>query len=77
MEIKDGGILIIAAPRTGSTNLMKSIGSAYNKKERFEPDIVKKWPRYDSSNDVVKFVNGFNVLPFNIEPIDELKNVEL
>ena len=56
MEIKDGGILIIAAPRTGSTNLMKSIGSAYNKKERFEPDIVKKWPRYDSSNDVVKFV---------------------
>lgn len=56
MEIKDGGILIISGPRTGSTNLLKSIGSAYNKKERFEPDIVKKWPPYDSSNDVVKFV---------------------
>lgn len=56
MEIKDGGILIISGPRTGSTNLLKSIGSAYNKKERFEPDIVKKWPPYDSNNDVVKFV---------------------
>ena len=56
MEIKEGGILIISGPRTGSTNLLKSIGSAYNKKERFEPDIVKKWPPYDSSNDVVKFV---------------------
>ena len=29
------------------------------------------------SNDVVKFVNGFSVVSFNIEPIDELKNVEL
>ena len=56
MEIKEGGILIISGPRTGSTNLLKSIGSAYNKKERFEPDIIKKWPPYDSSNDVVKFV---------------------
>ena len=56
MEIKDGGILIISGPRTGSTNLLKSISSAYNKKERFEPDIVKKWPPYDSSSDVVKFV---------------------
>jgi len=56
MEIKDGGILIISGPRTGSTNLMKSISSAYNKRKRFEPDILKKQPPYDSSKDVVKFI---------------------
>lgn len=56
MEIKNGGILIIAAPRTGGTNLMKSIGSAYNKKTRFEPDIVKKFPYFNENKDVVKFV---------------------
>ena len=56
MEIKDGGILIISGPRTGSTNLMKSIASHYNKKEIFEPDIVKKWPPYNSNKDVVKFI---------------------
>lgn len=56
MEIKDGGILIIASPRSGSTNLMKSIGSAYNKKTRFEYDIIKKYPYYNPNEDVVKFI---------------------
>ena len=56
MEIKDGGILIISGPRTGSSNLMKSISSAYKKKQWFEPNILKKRPKYDSSSDVVKFV---------------------
>ena len=56
MEIKDGGILIIAAPRVGGTNLMKSLGSYYNKKNRMEYDIVKKYPKYNPNEDVLKFI---------------------
>ena len=56
MEIKDGGILIITAPRTGSTNLMKSIGSAYNKKTRMEFNIIDKYPQYNPKEDVLKFI---------------------
>ena len=56
MEIKDGGILIIAAPRVGGTNLMKSIGSAYNKETCFEPDLINKSLTFDSSNNVVKII---------------------
>ena len=56
MEIKDGGILIIAAPRVGGTNLMKSIGSYYNKRTRMEYDIVKKYPKYNPKEDVLKYV---------------------
>lgn len=56
MEIKDGGILIIAAPRVGGTNLMKSIGSYYNKKTRMEYDIVRKYPKYNPNEDVLKYV---------------------
>jgi len=56
MEIKDGGILIIAAPRVGGTNLMKSLGSYYNKKTRMEYDIVNKYPKYNPKKDVLKYV---------------------
>ena len=56
MEIKDGGILIIAGPRTGGTGLMNSIGKAYNKETRFEYDIVNKTNYYNPNKDVVKFV---------------------
>lgn len=56
MEIKDGGILIISSPRSGSTNLMKSIASAYNKKACFEPDIISKFPNYNPKDDVVKYI---------------------
>ena len=56
MEIKDGGILIIAAPRVGGTNLMKSIGSYYNKITRMEYDIVRKNRKYNPNEDVLKYV---------------------
>lgn len=56
MEIKDGGILIIAAPRVGGTNLMKSLGSYYNKKTRMEYDIVNRYPKYNPKKDVLKYV---------------------
>ena len=38
------GILIISGPRTGSSNLLKSISIAYNKKSVFEPDVFEKYP---------------------------------
>lgn len=56
MEIKDGGILIIASPRSGSSNLLSSIGSAYNKKTRFEYDIIRKHPYYNPNKDVLKCI---------------------
>jgi len=56
MEIKDGGILILAAPRVGGTNLMKSLGSYYNKKTCMEFDLIKKYPYFDSNKDVLKYV---------------------
>ena len=55
MKIDNGGIIIVAQPRTGSTNLMKSIGSFYNKKTIFEPDLINNNPKCDSTKDVVKF----------------------
>ena len=55
MEISDGGIIIVAQPRTGSTNLMRSIGSFYNKKTVFEPDLINNNPKCDCTKDVVKF----------------------
>ena len=65
------GILIISGPRTGSSNLLKSISIAYNKKSVFEPDVFEKYPPYDSSKDVVKFIpswehhlsKGYDLLP--------------
>jgi hypothetical protein len=56
MEIKDGGILIIAAPRVGGTNLMKSLGSYYNKKTCMEHDLIRNYPYFDSNKDVLKYV---------------------
>ena len=56
MKISNGGILIISAPRVGGTNLMKSLGSYYDKPTRMEPDIVKNYPPFDSNKDVVKYV---------------------
>ena len=61
--------MIIAGPRTGSTNLMKSIGSAYNKKINFEPNILKKSTTYNSETDVVKYV------PLPIQWKDFQKNI--
>ena len=55
MEIKQTGILIVSAPRCGSTNLMKSLASAYDKNFSFEPDIINKYPKF-SYNDIVKIV---------------------
>ncbi len=71
MKINDGGILIISGPRTGSSNLLKSISFAYNKKFVFEPDIFETPPLYDSSKDVVKIIplkkyhldKGYDFLP--------------
>lgn len=55
MEVKHTGILIVSGPRCGSTNLMKSLASAYNKNFSFEPDIINHYPKF-SYNDVVKIV---------------------
>ena len=55
MNVKDGGIILVSQPRSGSTNLMKSIGSYYNKKQIFEPDLIKNRPKCNHKNDVVKF----------------------
>ena len=55
MQISEGGIIIVCQPRTGSTNLMKSIGSFYNKKTIFEPDLINNIPECDYTKDVVKF----------------------
>lgn len=81
MQIKDGGILIISGPRTGSSNLLKSIGSAYNKKSVYEPNMIEQKPPYDSSRDVVKIVptwwrylsKGYDLLP----PAKEFNTVVL
>jgi len=53
MNIADGGIIIVAQPRTGSTNLQKSICSYYKKKIIFEPNFMLEQV-YDPNNDVVK-----------------------
>jgi hypothetical protein len=55
MEIKQTGILIVSAPRCGSTNLMKSLASTYDKNFSFEPDLINQYPKF-SYNDVVKIV---------------------
>jgi hypothetical protein len=55
MDVKDGGIILISQARSGSTNLMKSIGSYYNKKQIFEPDLLKNEPKCNDKSDVVKF----------------------
>ena len=56
MEIKDGGILIVSGPRTGSTNLGKSISSFYKKKFIFEPYIFDDTQLFDEKSDVVKII---------------------
>lgn len=53
MTIAAGGIIIVAQPRTGSTNLQKSICSYYKKKIIFEPNFMLE-EVYDPNNDVVK-----------------------
>lgn len=70
MEVKDGGILILSGPRTGSTNLMKSLGSYYNKKTCMEYDLIRKYPHFDSSKDVLKYV------PLRESNYDKILNTE-
>ena len=53
MNIADGGIIIVAQPRTGSTNLQKSICSYYKKKIIFEPNFMLDQV-YDPNKDVIK-----------------------
>lgn len=53
MNIADGGMVIVGQPRTGSTNLQKSICSYYKKKIIFEPNFMTD-DNYDPLNDVVK-----------------------
>ena len=50
-------ILIIAEPRTGSSNLLQSIASAYNFECQFEPD--KKNKLKIKENSVVKIIVDF------------------
>jgi len=53
MDIADGGIVIVGQPRSGSTNLLKSISSHYSKKSILEPNFMID-DNYDPINDVVK-----------------------
>ena len=51
-------ILIISEPRTGSTSLLYSIGSAYNFSTQFEPD--KRGKLKIKHNTVVKIIVDYN-----------------
>ena len=51
-------ILIISEPRTGSSNLLKSIASAYNFEYQFEPDKKNKLKIKD--NHVVKIIVDYD-----------------
>ena len=51
-------ILIISEPRTGSSNLLKSIASAYNFEYQFEPDKQNKLKIKD--NTVVKIIVDYD-----------------
>ena len=64
MEINTEGIIIVSSPRSGGTNLMKSISSFYNKKYYFEPDITKNQVEFNYKKDVVKYI------PYHIDWID-------
>tara|TARA_Y100000389_G_scaffold135051_1_gene132604 strand:- start:248 stop:808 length:561 start_codon:yes stop_codon:yes gene_type:complete len=85
MEIKETGILIISGPRCGSTNLMKSLASSYDKNFSFEPDLINHYPKF-SSNDVVKIIPFWethltnpNTFRYNLllENIKQFKNIIL
>jgi len=53
MNIADGGIVIVGQPRSGSSNLQRSICSYYSKKLIFEPNFMLE-EDYDPNKDVVK-----------------------
>lgn len=73
MEIKDGGILIIATPRTGSTNLMRSIGSVYGKKTHMDLPIHRTERKYNPATSVVKYMLPINeLLDFKTLDIDNV-----
>lgn len=50
------GILIIAQPRTGGTNIMRGIGEYYNKTTVFEPNLLAEAVMYSPTEDVVKAI---------------------
>ena len=72
MKIEEGGIIIVAQPRSGSSNLMKSIASYYKKPFVFEPNLMKD-ENGDPTTDVVKAFPYWEVHHNKTEPYDYSK----
>jgi hypothetical protein len=61
------GVLIIAGPRVGGSNLMQAIAKGSNRAYKYEIDIVKDWHLIDVSSDVCKYIP---FRPYITPPID-------